>query len=94
MQTIASRAVERVIASKPASAGTMPVRRALPDHARRSVGPWVFLDHFGPFRVAPGDEGVGAHPHAGIETVTYLLSGRNEHRDSAGHTGIVTAGGA
>jgi redox-sensitive bicupin YhaK (pirin superfamily) len=37
---------------------------------------------------------VGAHPHAGIETVTYLLSGRNEHRDSAGHTGIVSAGGA
>src|SRR5262249_35010294 len=34
------------------------------------------------------------HPHAGIETVTYLLSGRNEHRDSAGHTGIVAAGGA
>jgi len=94
MQTIASRAVERVIASQPASAGTMPVRRALPDSARRSVGPWVFLDHFGPFRVAPGDEGVGAHPHAGIETVTYLLSGRNEHRDSAGHTGIVTSGGA
>ena len=94
MQTIASRAVERVIASQPASAGTMPVRRALPDHARRSVGPWVFLDHFGPFRVAPGDEGVGPHPHAGIETVTYLLSGRNAHRDSAGHAGIVTAGGA
>ena len=94
MQTIASRAVDRVIASQPATAGTMPVRRALPDHARRSVGPWVFLDHFGPFRVAPGDEGVGAHPHAGIETVTYLLSGRNAHRDSAGHAGIVTAGGA
>jgi redox-sensitive bicupin YhaK (pirin superfamily) len=94
MQTVASRAVERVIASQPATAGTMPVRRALPDGARRSVGPWVFLDHFGPFRVAPGDEGVGAHPHAGIETVTYLLSGRNEHRDSAGHAGIVTAGGA
>jgi redox-sensitive bicupin YhaK (pirin superfamily) len=54
----------------------------------------VFLDHFGPFRVKPGEDGVGAHPHAGIETVTYLLSGRNEHRDSAGHTGVVAAGGA
>src|SRR6185436_10115420 len=56
--------------------------------------PWVFLDHFGPFRVTPGKDGVGAHPHAGIETVTYLLSGRQEHRDSAGHTGIVGARGA
>lgn len=94
MQATVFRPVERVIASQPASAGTMPVRRALPDRGRRSVGPWVFLDHFGPFRVVPGDEGVGPHPHAGIETVTYLLSGANEHRDSAGHEGIVTAGGA
>ena len=94
MTTLASRAVERVIASQPAAAGTIPVRRALPDRERRSVGPWVFLDHFGPFRVAAGDEGVGPHPHAGIETVTYLLSGRNEHRDSAGNEGIVSAGGA
>jgi hypothetical protein len=44
--------------------------------------------------VKPGEDGVGPHPHAGIETVTYLLSGRNEHRDSAGHTGIVSKGGA
>src|SRR5262249_50074346 len=42
----------------------------------------------------PGEDGVGAHPHAGIETVTYILSGRQEHRDSAGHVGIVSKGGA
>jgi redox-sensitive bicupin YhaK (pirin superfamily) len=90
----AARAVERVVTSELAPVGTFTVRRALPDRARHSVGPWVFLDHFGPFRVKPGHDGVGAHPHAGIETVTYLLSGRNEHRDSAGHTGIVSAGGA
>jgi quercetin 2,3-dioxygenase len=74
--------------------GTSTVRRALPFQGRTSVGPWVFLDHFGPFKVKPGEDGVGAHPHAGIETVTYLLSGRNEHRDSAGHVGVVAAGGA
>lgn len=90
----ASRAVERVIASQAASAGTFSVKRALPERTRHSVGPWVFLDHFGPFRVVGGDDGVGPHPHAGIETVTYLLTGKNEHRDSAGHRGIVTAGGA
>ena len=88
------RTIERIIDSQVAPVGTFTVRRALPDHARRSVGPWVFLDHFGPFRVKPGEDGVGAHPHAGIETVTYLLSGRNEHRDSAGHVGIVGPGGA
>ena len=90
----ATRAVERVVASQMAPVGTFTVRRALPDRYRHSVGPWVFLDHFGPFRVKPGHDGVGPHPHAGIETVTYILSGRQEHRDSAGHTGIVSAGGA
>jgi redox-sensitive bicupin YhaK (pirin superfamily) len=90
----ASRAVERVVQSQIAPVGTFSVRRALPDRNRHSVGPWVFLDHFGPFRVTPGKDGVGAHPHAGIETVTYILSGRQQHRDSAGHAGIVAAGGA
>jgi hypothetical protein len=90
----AYRGIERVIASQVAPVGTFTVRRALPDRARHAVGPWVFLDHFGPFPIRPGDAGVGPHPHAGIETVTYLLTGRNEHRDSAGHHGIVSAGGA
>jgi redox-sensitive bicupin YhaK (pirin superfamily) len=94
LQARAARGVERIVASELAPVGTFTVRRALPDRQRHSVGPWVFLDHFGPFQVKPGHDGVGAHPHAGIETVTYLLSGRNEHRDSAGHTGIVSAGGA
>ena len=88
------RGVERVVKSQEAPVGTFTVRRALPDRQRHSVGPWVFLDHFGPFSVQPGADGVGPHPHAGIETVTYLLSGRQQHRDSAGHTGIVSAGGA
>jgi redox-sensitive bicupin YhaK (pirin superfamily) len=90
----ALRAVEHVARSQVAPVGTFTVRRALPFRERHSVGPWVFLDHFGPFRVKPGEDGVGAHPHAGIETVTYILAGRQEHRDSAGHTGIVAAGGA
>jgi redox-sensitive bicupin YhaK (pirin superfamily) len=87
------RGVERVVQSVEAPVGSFTVRRALPERQRHSVGPWVFLDHFGPYRATAGD-GVGAHPHAGIETVTYLLSGRNEHRDSAGNVGVVGPGGA
>ena len=94
LATQRTRPAERVVKSELAPVGTFTVRRALPDRKRHSVGPWVFLDHWGPMRVKPGQDGVGAHPHAGIETVTYLLSGRQEHRDSAGHTGIVSAGGA
>ena len=87
------RGVERVVQSVEAPVGSFTVRRALPERQRHSVGPWVFLDHFGPYRATAGD-GVGPHPHAGIETVTYLLSGRNEHRDSAGNFGVVGPGGA
>ena len=93
VRQVAARALEGVLPSQEAPVGTFTVRRALPGRERHAVGPWVFLDHFGPFRARPGD-GVGAHPHAGIETVTYLLSGRQEHRDSAGNVGIVGAGGA
>jgi quercetin 2,3-dioxygenase len=88
------REIERILQAHIAPVGTFTVRRALPDRARQSIGPFVFLDHFGPFGVTPGVDGVGPHPHAGIETVTYLLSGRNEHHDSAGHRGIVGPGGA
>ena len=63
----AVRAVEHVSVSQMAPVGTFTVRRALPFRERHSVGPWVFLDHFGPFRVKPGEDGVGPHPHAGRE---------------------------
>ena len=94
LERTTARGVAHLVDSQVAPVGTFTVRRALPFRERHSVGPWVFLDHFGPFRAKPGEDGVGPHPHAGIETVTYLLSGRNEHRDSAGHTGIVAKGGA
>jgi redox-sensitive bicupin YhaK (pirin superfamily) len=88
------RTIERTIAAHIAPVGTFTVKRVLPTPKKQSIGPWVFLDHFGPFRIKPGEDGVGPHPHAGIETVTYLLNGRNRHRDSAGHEGIVSKHGA
>jgi len=88
------RKATRVIDSEIAQVANFSVRRALPDAGVRSLGPWVFLDHFGPFDIDPSDHGVPPHPHAGIETVTYLLSGTMHHRDSAGHEGMVGKGGA
>jgi hypothetical protein len=88
------RKAVRVIDSEMAQVANFSVRRALPDAGVRSLGPWVFLDHFGPFDIDPSDRGVPPHPHAGIETVTYLLSGTMHHRDSAGHEGMVGKGGA
>ena len=61
------------------------VHRALPSAARRAVGPFVFLDQFGPVQLAPGKGlDVRPHPHIGLATVSYLFEGEIVHRDSLG----------
>ena len=65
--------------------GGFKVRRLLPAAQQRSVGPFVFFDHFGPATEQPGSEhDVRPHPHIGLSTVTYLFKGAMMHRDSLG----------
>ncbi|MBB3175959.1 pirin family protein [Variovorax sp. Sphag1AA] len=65
--------------------GGFNVRRLLPAAKRRSVGPFVFFDHFGPATEQPGNQhDVRPHPHIGLATVTYLFEGAMMHRDSIG----------
>jgi len=65
--------------------GGFKVRRLLPAAKQRSVGPFVFFDHFGPATETPGSEhDVRPHPHIGLATVTYLFEGAMMHRDSLG----------
>src|SRR6185437_5334670 len=61
------------------------VTRILPQAARRSIGPFVFFDYFGPVDFPPG-KGVDVrpHPHIGLATVTYLFDGAQMHRDTLG----------
>jgi redox-sensitive bicupin YhaK (pirin superfamily) len=72
---------------------TTLVARALPDRAIRMIGAWCFLDHYGPEDVsaAPGMQ-VPAHPHTGLQTVSWLVEGEVEHRDSLGTRALVTPG--
>jgi redox-sensitive bicupin YhaK (pirin superfamily) len=61
------------------------VTRLLPQIARRSMGPFVFFDYFGPVDFAPGKGiDVRPHPHIGLATVTYLFDGSQMHRDTLG----------
>jgi hypothetical protein len=73
--------------------GGFPVRRPFPTRDLMQFDPFLLLDHLGPVQWGPG-EGIGApdHPHRGFETVTYLLSGGFQHKDSAGHAGKLTPG--
>ena len=65
--------------------GDFEVRRVLPSRHRRMVGPFIFVDEFGPATLPEGPGmGVRPHPHINLATVTYLFEGAIDHRDSLG----------
>lgn len=69
------------------------VRRILPFHKRRMVGPFVFFDHFGPVDYGPGNGfDVRPHPHIGLSTVTYLFEGAIAHKDTVGSDLVIRPG--
>jgi len=73
--------------------GGFLVRRPFPKASFSDFDPFLLLDEMGPMDVAPGEaKGAPDHPHRGFETVTYMLSGEMEHRDSAGHAGRLRPG--
>jgi redox-sensitive bicupin YhaK (pirin superfamily) len=73
--------------------GGFIVRRLLPAVRKRSVGPFIFFDHFGPVTELPGvNHDVRPHPHIGLATVTYLFDGAMMHRDSLGTEQLIEPG--
>jgi redox-sensitive bicupin YhaK (pirin superfamily) len=88
--------LEMVINARAADLGHgLKVRRLLPFAKRRSVGPFVFLDHAGPVPLPPEYDrkaDVRPHPHIGLSTMSYLLSGQITHRDSLGTLQIIRPG--
>jgi len=89
-----SDAISRIIEPRAHDlGGGFRVRRVLPFHAQRMVGPFIFFDHFGPAEYAPGEGfDVRPHPHIGLSTVTYLFEGAIEHRDSLGTDAVIRPG--
>lgn len=74
-------------------ASGLKVRRLLPAAMRRSIGPFVFFDHFGPVELpAEADSDIGPHPHIGLATVSYLFEGHLLHRDSLGNVQTISPG--
>jgi quercetin 2,3-dioxygenase len=91
---MATRALEHIIESVPASDGAgVKLRRSLGGPRGLRVDPFLMLDEFSSEN--PGDyvAGFPSHPHRGFETVTYLLDGHMLHEDHLGHRGDLKTGG-
>ncbi|HEY7853980.1 MAG TPA: pirin family protein [Aquiluna sp.] len=67
------------------------VNRTIPHRALKTIGAWCFIDHFGPTKQTDGMV-VAAHPHTGLQTVTWLFEGEIEHRDSIGSIQLIRPG--
>jgi redox-sensitive bicupin YhaK (pirin superfamily) len=73
--------------------GDFKVNRTLPSRPRTMVGPFIFVDEFGPARLPAGrGMDVRPHPHINLATVTYLFDGAIEHRDSIGSRAVIEPG--
>lgn len=89
-----SRTIERLIEGIATSDGAgVKLTRVLTGKLQRRLDPFLMLDAFGSDDPDDYIAGFPDHPHRGFETVTYMLSGRMRHRDSAGHEGLLGNGG-
>jgi len=86
-------AIEQVITPVTHDLGDFKVNRSLPAKQRTMVGPFIFVDEFGPARLPAGrGMDVRPHPHINLSTVTYLFEGAIEHRDSVGSHAVIEPG--
>ena len=86
-------AFEQVITPVTHDLGDFKVNRSLPARERTMVGPFIFVDEFGPARLPAGrGMDVRPHPHINLATVTYLFEGAIEHRDSIGSHAVIEPG--
>ena len=73
--------------------GQFQVRRVLPSRGRTMVGPFIFVDEFGPAQLDVGaGMDVRPHPHINLATVTWLFEGAIDHRDSLGTFATIRPG--
>ena len=94
MNSQQSRSVEQLVQGIATSDGAgVKLTRVLTGKLQRRLDPFLMLDAFGSDNPDDYIAGFPDHPHRGFETVTYMLSGKMRHRDSAGHEGLLENGG-
>ena len=92
---MSGRTIRRLHPATRDDIGDLTTRRPLPGPRIEHLDPFLFLNHHGPQVYPPGNRGLpfGPHPHRGFETVTFIVDGELEHRDTAGHRSVIRAGG-
>jgi redox-sensitive bicupin YhaK (pirin superfamily) len=89
-----ARPVARLVTGVPAADGAgVRLTRVIGSPELNMLDPFLLLDVFESDNPDDYIAGFPPHPHRGFETVTYMLAGRMEHRDSAGHQGVIETGG-
>lgn len=87
------RTVKNIFKSRPTLEGAgVRLHRVFGYHQVPLFDPFLMLDHFGSRNPEDYIKGFPWHPHRGIETVTYMLTGQVEHGDSLGNTGVINSG--
>ncbi len=87
------RKVKTIIEPTPVVEGAgVRLKRSLGGEKLNYLDPFLLFDHFGSPNAADYQAGFPMHPHRGIETVTYMLAGEVEHRDTLGNAGRIGAG--
>jgi len=87
------RKVQTVIDPTPVVEGAgVRLKRSLGGEKLNYLDPFLLFDHFGSAHAEDYQAGFPMHPHRGIETVTYMLTGEVHHRDTLGNAGSIGAG--
>ena len=88
------RSISQIVTAKTTTEGDgFTVHRPFPNYSVRDFDPFLLLDEMGPIDLPPGDaKGASDHPHRGFETVTYVIDGAFEHKDSQGNSGKLFSG--
>lgn len=93
-RVLQGREVERIVHGQPVMDGAgVKINRVLTQPLQRRLDPFLMLDAFGSDQANDYIAGFPSHPHRGFETVSYMLSGRMRHKDSAGNEGLLSGGG-
>lgn len=89
------RRISRLVKAESRPMGGLSTYSPIPSRTLEQIDPFIFLNHHGPQHFPPNNNGLpfGPHPHRGIETVTFIISGDIAHQDSSGAKSVINAGG-